>query len=93
MQLKGYMLRASKWLKATFGQNSNYRVEGILIGSKDFENKHSDEFSALELDLETWTPGMDWRVWDILEVLESAEKVHIELLRVSKAASRRAVAI
>jgi hypothetical protein len=70
------------------GIDSNYRVEGILIGSKDFEGRKSDEFIALEHDIGSWVPSLDWRVWDILEVLESAENVHRELLEVSKTAAK-----
>jgi hypothetical protein len=87
-QLKGYITRAKKWLKSTMGIDSNYRVEGILIGSKDFEGRKSDEFIALEHDIGSWVPSLDWRVWDILEVLESAENVHRELLEVSKTAAK-----
>lgn len=85
-QLKGYVGRAKKWLKQSAG--NDFKVEGILIGSKDFLNRKSDEFEALELDLDSWAPGMEWRVWDILEVLQSAENVHNELMEVSKAASK-----
>jgi hypothetical protein len=87
VQLKGYMARANKWLKHTYSSKGDFRIEGVLIGTKDFSNRISDEFVVLEAEIANKMSGADWQVFDIAEVLDRAEAAHKELLRVYQQAA------
>ncbi len=80
------MERAEQWLANH--ERSQIKVEGVLIGSKDFEGRTSDDFIGLKYQLSKWNSGLNWRVWDILDVLKSAGKVHRELLNASATAAK-----
>lgn len=88
VQLKGYMARAKKWLNHTYAAKRSFRVEGVLIGTKDFADRKSDEFIVLEAEIADKMSDADWQVFDIGQVLDRAEAAHKELLQVYERAAK-----
>jgi hypothetical protein len=88
VQLKGYMARAKKWLKHTYSQKGDFRVEGVLIGTKDFADRTSDEYVVLESEIAEKMSSADWQVFDIGQVLDRSKAAHQELLGVYDRAAK-----
>jgi hypothetical protein len=77
-QLQNYIRRAKKWLSDK--NKSHYFVQGFLIGSKACIDTKKEEVEWLNYQIETTQRGADWRVYDILEILDLTMKAHNELM-------------
>ena len=78
-QLQGYILRTRKWLN-DHGKG-HYFVQGYLIGSMA-EDSSAEEVEWLTDQIERTKNEADWKVYDILEILDRTTKAHDELLSV-----------
>jgi hypothetical protein len=81
-QLKGYIRRAEKWLKANGKDIKRYRVEGILIGSHAAPDSKAEKVEALRDDMEKVMETQPWTVFGINEVLDRTMRAHRELLTI-----------
>jgi hypothetical protein len=88
-QLRGYIIRARKWLQDR--NRGNYQVEGILIGCRAPVDSKAAKVILLADHLEN-RKGSDERVFDLTEVLAQTKKAHEELLEIYKRASKAALA-
>jgi hypothetical protein len=77
-QLQGYIRRTRKWLK-DHGKG-HYFVQGFLIGSRADIESRAEEVEWLADQIEQTQNEADWRVYDILEILDRTMKAHDELL-------------
>jgi len=77
-QLQDYMREAKRWLSDKGFPDC--QVEGYLIGSMAEPSSRAKEVEWLRDQMEQTRNRGDWRVYDILEVLELSERAHQELL-------------
>ena len=85
-QLKGYMLRAEKFLAAR-PDFKNTKVEGILIGSRKTDT-NAEKVELLDFEIEkNMGPNSPWRVFDLIEVFNRTKAAHNEIWQAYKKAS------
>ena len=77
-QLQGYIRRTRTWLKGV--GKSHYFIQGYLIGSRASIDSRKDEVEWLADQIEQTKNMTEWRVFDILEILDMTTKAHEELL-------------
>jgi hypothetical protein len=79
-QLKGYIRRTEKWLKAQGGDKARFKVNGYLIGSKASPDTKAEKVEALEYEIDQDMDTAAWFVFDIGDVLDQTEAAHRDLL-------------
>ena len=83
-QLLYYMETAHEWL-----DNHDYgrmRIEGHLIGSMAPATSKAHGVVVLKKTIRDESPNSDWKVRDLITVLEHTEAAHDELLKIHRAA-------
>ena len=81
-QLKGYIRRAERWLKANGRDVKRYRVEGILIGSHAAAASTAEKVEALRDEMDKVMETQPWKVYGINEVLDRTMRAHRELMSI-----------
>ena len=89
-QLKGYMGRTEEFLQA-YPQAGTFKIEGYLIGSLDPASK-AKKVSELRYEMKNGMgPNSNWRVFDIMEVLNRTRNAHREIWNAYKKAGAAAI--
>lgn len=88
VQLEGYMRRTEEWLRTHYPKIPHV-VEGNLIGSRAVAAEaRNDKVRALADAEEKRGDKQNWRVFDILEVLQRAKDAHAEMIDVAQRAAQ-----
>jgi hypothetical protein len=77
-QLERYIRLTEKFLEKA--GKDHLRVEGYLIGSREKIAGHAEGVEALNDRIKKYEGKVNWRVLDLLEVLDRTKKAHKELV-------------